>query len=152
MLPVVAARYPRMMPELLIATDSPAVFEEVSSAVEEPGVVLRWARSGRAVLPALMERPADLVITDLQIGSMGGFAVVMDLALEAGGGRLPTIPALVMLDRRADVFLCKRTGVAGWLLKPLDSLRISDAVQALLAGGTFYDGTFSPVPADVQLA
>jgi CheY-like chemotaxis protein len=149
MLPVVAARYPRMMPELLIATDSPAVFEEVSSAVEEPGVVLRWARSGRAVL---MERPADLVITDLQIGSMGGFAVVMDLALEAGGGRLPTIPALVLLDRRADVFLCKRTGVAGWLLKPLDSLRISDAVQALLAGGTFYDGTFSPVPADVQLA
>jgi DNA-binding NarL/FixJ family response regulator len=58
----------------------------------------------------------------------------------------------LLLDRRADVFLCKRTGVAGWLLKPLDSLRISAAVQALLAGGTFYDDTFSPVPADVQPA
>ncbi|MGA3218238.1 MAG: response regulator [Acidimicrobiales bacterium] len=138
-----------MMPELLIATDSPAVFEEVSSAVEEPGVVLRWARAGRTVLPALMDRPADLVVTDLQIGSMGGLAIAMDLALEAGAGRLPTTPVLVLLDRRADVFLCKRTGVAGWLLKPLDPLRTRAAVQALLAGRPFYDATFAPVPADV---
>ncbi len=138
-----------MMPELLIATDSPAIFEEVSSAVEEPGVALRWARAGRAVLPALMQRPADLVVTDLQIGSMGGLAIAMDMALEAGAGRLPTTPVLVLLDRRADVFLCKRTGVAGWLLKPLDPLRTRAAVQALLAGQTFYDTTLLAVPADV---
>jgi DNA-binding NarL/FixJ family response regulator len=73
----------------------------------------------------------------------------MDMALEAGAGRLPAIPVLVLLDRRADVFLCKRTGVAGWLLKPLDPLRTRAAVEALLAGGTFYDATFAPVPADV---
>ena len=149
MLPVAATRYPRMVPELLVATDSPAIFEEVSSAVEEPGLVLRWARSGRAVLPALMDRSADLVVTDLQIGSKGGFAIAMDLALEAGAGRLPSTPVLVLLDRRADVFLCKRTGVAGWLLKPLDPLRTRAAVQALLGGGTFYDATFAPAPAAV---
>ncbi len=149
MLPVVAARYPRIVPELLIATDSPVVFEDVCSAVEEPGVVLRWARSGRSVLPALLDRPADLVVTDLQIGSMGGLAIAMDLALETGAGRLPTVPVLVLLDRRADVFLCKRTGVAGWLVKPLDPLRTCAAVHALLAGGTFYDATFAPVPGDV---
>ncbi len=138
-----------MMPELLIATDSPTIFEEVSSAVEEPGIVVRWARSGRAVVPGLMDRPADLVVTDLQIGSMGGFAIAMDLALEVGAGRLPRAPVLVLVDRRADVFLSKRTGVAGWLVKPLDPLRTRAAVQALLAGGTFYDATLAPVPADV---
>ncbi len=149
MLPPMAARYPRIMPELLIATDSALVFEAVCSAVEEPGVVLRWARSGRFVLPALMDRPADLVVTDLQIGSMGGLAVAMDLALETGAGRLPPVPVLVLLDRRADVFLCKRTGVAGWLLKPLDPLRTRAAVQAVLAGDGFYDATLAPVPGDV---
>ena len=149
MLLVAAARYPSKVPELLIATDSPAVFEEVRSAVEEPGVMLRWARSGRAVLPALVDRPADLVVTDLQIGSMGGLAIAMELALEAGAGRVTAVPVLVLLDRRADVFLCKRTGVAGWLLKPLDSLRTRAASQALLAGGSFYDTAFVPVPADV---
>ena len=149
MLPAYAARYPRTVPELLIATDSPVVFEEVSSDVEEPGVVLRWARSGRAVLPALLDRPADLVVTDLQIGWMGGLAIAMDLALEAGAGRLLPVPVLVLLDRRADVFLCKRTGVAGWLLKPLDPLRTRAAVLALLAGEHYYDPTFAPAPADV---
>ncbi len=111
--------------------------------------MVRWVRSGRAVLPGLMDRPADLVVTDLQIGSMGGFAIAMDLALEAGAGRLPNTPVLVLVDRRADVFLAKRTGVAGWLVKPLDPLRIRAGVQALLAGATYYDATFTPVPADV---
>jgi DNA-binding NarL/FixJ family response regulator len=118
--------------------------------VEEPGVALRWARSGRAVLPALLDRAADLVVTDLQIGSMGGLAVAMDLALEAGAGRLLPVPVLVLLDRRADVFLCKRTGVAGWLLKPLDPLRTRAAVQALLAGERYYDATLAPVPGDAM--
>ena len=76
------------MPDLLIATDSPALFAEVCAAVEEPGTAIRWARSGRAVLPALQQRIADLVITDLQIGSMGGLAVAMQATLEAAAGRL----------------------------------------------------------------
>jgi DNA-binding response OmpR family regulator len=139
------------VPDLLIVTDSAAVFDEVSSAVEEPGVALRWARSGRAVMPAVQERAPDLVVTDLQIGSMGGLAIAMELALEAGAGRLErAVPVLVLLDRRADAFLSKRTGVAGWILKPLDPLRTRAAVQALLAGGTYYDSTLTPVPVEVR--
>ena len=48
----------------------------------------------------------------------------MQLTLEAASGGLDKpIPVLVLLDRRADTFIAKRTGVAGWLLKPLDPLR-----------------------------
>ena len=148
MLPVAVPRYPRNVPDVLIVTDSALVFDEVRSAIEEPGVALRWARSGRTVLRSLQERPADLVVSGLQIGSMGGLAVAMDLTLEAGAGRLSPTPVLLLLDRRADVFLAKRTGVAGWLLKPLDPLRTRAAVQALLAGGNYYDPTSMPAPAD----
>lgn len=133
------------MPDLLIATDSPTVYAEVCSAVEEPGTTIRWARSGRAVLPALQERSADLVIADMQIGSMGGLAIAMQVTLEGASGRLEkTVPALLLLDRRADTFLGKRTGVAGWVLKPLDPLRVGAAVKAVLAGDTYYDKTFAP--------
>jgi two-component system, OmpR family, response regulator BaeR len=138
------------VPDLLIATDSPALFSEVCAAVEEPGTSIRWARSGRAVLPALQQRIADLVITDLQIGSMGGLAVAMQATLEAAAGRLEKpVPMLMLLDRRADTFLAKRTAVAGWLVKPLDPLRISAAVTALLAGGRYYDRTLAPGVPDV---
>jgi DNA-binding response OmpR family regulator len=140
------------VPELLVVSDSPVVFEELCSAVEEPGTNIRWARSGRIVTAALLERPADLVITELQVGSMGGLAVAMELTLEAGAGRLQSTPVLVVLDRRADVFLCKRTGVAGWLLKPIDPLRARAAVRTVLAGQPYHDTTFAPLPADVSPA
>jgi DNA-binding NarL/FixJ family response regulator len=139
------------VPDVLIATDSPVVYDEIRTAVQEPGTVLRWARSGRAVLPALHDRPADLVVSDLRIGSMGGYSIAMDIALEAGAGRISSVPVLLLLDRRADVFLAKRTGVAGWLIKPLEPLRTRTAVQALVAGGTYYDVTGLPT-SDVDLA
>jgi DNA-binding response OmpR family regulator len=132
------------VPELLVVTDSPALFEEVREAVEEAGTTLRWARSGKEVVPALQDLRADLVISDLQVGSMGGYAVAMDIALEAGAGRLDPTPVLLLLDRRADVFLARRTGVAGWLVKPLDPIRLKEAVDALLAGQTYYDSSLAP--------
>jgi DNA-binding NarL/FixJ family response regulator len=137
------------VPDLLIVTDSSLVYDEVRAAVEEPGVTLRWSRSGRAVVPELEETGADLVVADLQIGSMGGYAIAMDLALEAGAGRLGPTPLLLLVDRRADVFMAKRIGVAGWLLKPLDPLRTRAAVQALLGGENYYDPTLTPLAADV---
>ena len=149
MLPAGLARYPLKVPDLLIATDSAAVYDDVCAAVEDVDVAIRWAREGRAVLPALQERPADLVVTDLQIGSMGGYAIAMDLALETGAGRLGVTPVLMLLDRRADVFLARRTAVAGWLLKPLDPMRTRAAVGAILGGRHYYDDTFTPRPVAV---
>jgi DNA-binding NarL/FixJ family response regulator len=48
------------------------------------------------------------------------------------------------LDRRPDVFLARRCGANGWLLKPLDTIRLRNAVKALLAGGTYHDRTGAP--------
>jgi len=137
------------VPEILVVTDSERVFDQVSAAVEEPGAKLRWARSGPGVLPSLQESPADLVVSDLQVGSMGGYAIAMDLKLEAGAGRLAPVPVLLLLDRRADVFLAKRTGVEGWVVKPLDPLRLRAAVDALLAGRSYYDDLLVPAPLDL---
>jgi DNA-binding NarL/FixJ family response regulator len=96
-----------------------------------------------------MDRPADLVVADMQTGSMGGLAVAMELTLEAAAGRVTAAPVLVLLDRRPDVFLAKRTGVAGWLVKPLDPLRTRAAVRALLDGQGYEDPSLAPTPADV---
>ena len=52
----------------------------------------------------------------------------------------------MLLDRRADVFLARRSGAEGWLLKPLDPIRLRRAVAALLAGGTYHDDSYLPSP------
>jgi hypothetical protein len=47
---------------------------------------------------------------------------------------------MMLLDRAADIFLARRAGAEGWLVKPLDSLRLSRAARTILKGGTVYEG------------
>ena len=58
----------------------------------------------------------------------------MALRLDASSGRLPHVPVLMLLDRVADVHLARRSGADGWLVKPLDPLRLRRAVRAVLRG------------------
>ena len=85
-------------------------------------------------------RPFDIAVLDLQIGSMGGMAVTMSLRLDESSGRLPHVPVLMLLDRVADVHLAKRSGADGWLVKPLDPLRLRRAVRAVTAGEPYREG------------
>ena len=65
---------------------------------------------------------------------MGGIATCIQLRNEAGDGRLPDVPVLMLLDRQADVHLARRSGADGWVVKPLDAFRLRRAATAILAG------------------
>lgn len=135
------------MADYLVATDSPQLFDELRGVLGGPGQKVRWVRSGYDVREAANRRPPDLAVLDLQIGSMGGIGVHLDLRLEVDANRMDPFPTLLLLDRRADVFMARRSGVDGWLLKPLDPIRIRRATAALLAGGNYFDETYAPSPA-----
>src|SRR4029079_19166209 len=104
---------------------------------------VRWVRHGMDVLPAVAELTPALIVLDLQIGNMGGMATCMALHLEAGAGRLPRVPVLMLLDRSADVFLARRSDADGWLVKPIDAFRLLNAAASLLEGGTYEDAAFA---------
>lgn len=111
-----------------------------------PGVSIREVDSGAAAVAAVEEQEPDLAILDFQIGNMGAIAVTLELRLEESADRLEHVPVLVLVDRRPDVFLARRSDADGWLVKPLDPIRVRKAVTALLAGGTYYDDSYLPVP------
>ena len=64
----------------------------------------------------------------------------MALRLDESTGRVPHVPLLMLLDRFADVHLARRSGADGWLVKPLDPLRLRRAVRAVIRGGTYHEG------------
>ena len=140
-----------IVPEIVIAADSQSLFDEIRSVLEDPDTVVRWVRRGEDVREDVNLRPADLVIADMQIGAMGGVAVALDLKLEADAGRSEPCPVLLILDRRPDVFMARRSGADGWVVKPLDPIRLRTAVTALLAGGTWHDASFTPQPVVVPV-
>jgi len=97
--------------KILLVADTTAVLEDVSAVIDDGGTEIRELRSGAAVRDVAAEIEPDLVIADSQVQNMGGFAIAFDLANEESGGRLAHVPVLVLLDRRADVFLARRAGV-----------------------------------------
>jgi DNA-binding response OmpR family regulator len=128
------------VPEVLVASDADWIHDDVDAALGSPTMTIRTVRHGYDVIPAVEERVPDLVVLDLDIGNMGGMATCMALRLEESGGRLPRVPVLMLLDRQADIFLARRSEADGWLVKPLDAIRLRKAASAVLAGGTYTEG------------
>lgn len=132
---------------MLIATDADAVADEVDAAIGDDATTVLRVRSGFEVSDVVQDRQPDLVVLDLQIGSMGGMATAKHLRAEAQMGRLPDAAILMLLDREADMFLARRSDADGYLVKPLDSFRLRRAVNALLAGDSYRDpSTVETVP------
>lgn len=118
---------------ILVAADADYVINDVTAALGGPDVSFTVVRNGREVSKVVEGRTPDLVVLDLQIGSMGGMAVTMGLRLDESSGRLPRVKVLMLLDRQADVHLAKRCDADGYLVKPLDPLKLSRAARAILA-------------------
>jgi DNA-binding response OmpR family regulator len=133
------------MPTILVASDAAFIRDEVGAALEGDYEVL-YVGGGRDVRPALETYNVDLAIVDMQIGSMGGIAATMDIRLEEGAGRIGHVAVLLLLDRRADVFMARRAGAEGFLVKPLSPLKLRRAVAALLRDETYEDSGHIPNP------
>ena len=132
---------------VLLATDGDWIVDSVVSALGGPDTSFVVCRDGRDVAGVVAERteekevsPFDLAIFDLQIGTMGGMATTMSLRLDESAGVIPHVPVLMLLDRVADIHLARRCGAEGWLVKPLDALRLRKAARAVAAGEEYHNG------------
>ena len=118
---------------ILVATDADYVLDDITAALGGPDVSFTVCRNGRDVSGVVEARTPDLVVLDLQIGSMGGMAVTMALRLDESSGALPHVNVLMLLDRQADIHLAKRCAADGYLIKPLNPLSLKRAARAILA-------------------
>lgn len=125
---------PGSLPDVLvlIATDADFVVDDVTAALSGPDTSFLVVRNGRDVARLVKERTPDLCVLDLQSGSMGAMAVTMQLRLDESAGLLPNVKVLMLLDRRADLHLAKRSAADGWVIKPLDPITLQVAVERIL--------------------
>lgn len=144
-----ASRYPWAVARIVIVSDEARLRDEVRAVLGPDDRVVEVSE-GAAVAAVVRAQPADLLVVDLQVGNMGGMAVCLDLRLEESGGRLPHVPVLMLLDRRADVFLARRSGAEGFVVKPLDPIRLRKAIRAVLSGEPYHDRSYEPVPVLVE--
>ena len=130
--------------DVLIASDSRNVTDEVRAVLSARDYTVREVHTGPDVVRAVAAHTPDLLVCDFQIGNMGGMAITLELRLEESGGRLDHVPVLLLVDRRPDVFLARRSEADGFLVKPLDPIRLRRAITAILDGRTFEDDSYRP--------
>ena len=119
------------MARILVLTDEDWVRNEVHAALSVPGVELVDHPDPASAAAAAIELGAGAIISDLQVGSMGGMAVarsVRNTEPEEGA-----ILVVLLLDRRADAFLAGRAGADAWVTKPFTARELRDAVGPIAA-------------------
>jgi DNA-binding response OmpR family regulator len=129
---------------VLLASDLASLRRELDTMLAEPDILIEEASSGPETIERVKRGDVDLVVVDLQIGSMGGMAITMELRNLESYGAADSVAVLMLLDRRPDVFLARRAGADGFVVKPLDPQRMRAAVRALLRGETYEDESLRP--------
>jgi CheY-like chemotaxis protein len=133
-----------MKKRVLVVCDVEANARAIAEALEDETTEVESVPSSRIALGMLARQGYDLVVADSQIGSMGGFALAADLKLEVASGRMEQTPVLVLLDRRADAWLARQLGADGFLVKPINPIRLRHAARALFAGLSYEDPAYRP--------
>lgn len=117
---------------ILVVAEAPWIRNLVRSAFLRPGERVVEARRGQDARIAVAEHAPDVAFVDMQVGNMGGFAITIDLHLESGAGRIPSVPVILLLDRVADRFLARRADADVALVKPVTTADLRTAAEPYL--------------------
>jgi DNA-binding response OmpR family regulator len=122
-----------MASRIIVVADEAWARNEVHAALTEPEYTLVDHEDPLTVGDAMETEKPEVVIVDLQVGNMGGMAIARELHQQAALAEVDEVPVVLLLDRAADGFLAKRSGVAAWVTKPFTAHDIRSAVEHALA-------------------
>lgn len=120
------------MATVIVVADDAWVENDVRAALTDPGTVISSVSDPRQAVAAAASARADLAVVDLQVGSMGGMAVVRALRSAMANEEIQHLRTMMLLDRSADRFLARRAGADVSVIKPFSAqeLRAAAALPA----------------------
>ena len=121
---------------VLLVADEEWIRNETIGALSDPDTVIREVEDPRRASDVAKEFQPEVVIVDLQVGSMGGMAVSRALREAEFAGEIPTPSIVLLLDRSADEFLARRAAADGWLVKPFTPQQLRTTIASAAASPT----------------
>lgn len=123
---------------VLVVDDDPINRMMLSMSLAKDGHVVLEAENGRRGLETLAAEPVDVVLLDMQMPEVDGFAV---LERRRGDPRLREIPVIVIsgLDEMESVIRCIELGAEDFLPKPFDPVLLRARIGASLEKKRLHD-------------
>lgn len=113
---------------VLVADDDPVTVELVRTTLQSQGYEVLTAQDGEEALEALKTRTPDLILLDIQMPKMDGYAFIMKKLSDPA---MTDIPVIVLTAMAKTEPLFKRHGVMAYLLKPINTQDLLDKIQAI---------------------
>lgn len=116
---------------ILIIEDEPSIMTFASKLLEIMGHRILRAEDGPMGLKALEEQTPDLVLLDLMIPGIDGWAIIRRMKETP---RLAHIPVIVFsaFAEPSKIEAAKEMGVIEYLVKPLSASRLRETIEAVL--------------------
>jgi len=116
---------------VLVVDDDPLNRAMLSMSLGSAGHQVREAGNGREAIAALAEEAIDVVLTDIEMPEMDGYAL---LTHRSGDDRLKTIPFIVIsgVDEMDSIVACIKLGAEDYLPKPFDPVLLHARLGACL--------------------
>ncbi len=117
-----------MSGHVLLVEDEPSVGELVRGYLARDGWTVIWVRSGEEALVELDRHPVRIVILDVGLPGMDGFAVCRDMRARS---RIPIL-MLTARDEEADRVVGLELGADDYLTKPFSPRELVARMKAIL--------------------
>jgi len=108
-----------MAKRLLLVDDEPNLLRAVAACLRSEGYEVLTSRSGRDAIAILAETIPDLIISDIRMPGMDGYALVNRIRSSPRTSLVPVI-FLTAKDEKADRVEGFRTGVDAYISKPFE--------------------------------
>jgi DNA-binding NarL/FixJ family response regulator len=148
-----------MSKRLLVVDDEPNLLRAVEACLRAEGFDVTTARSGAEALVRVARTVPDLLVSDIRMPGMDGYALARQLRASSRTALVPIV-FLTAKDETADRIEGFRVGVDAYLTKPFEPDELVAVIQSILnrverthaeiarlvgasttdeEGGTFYD-------------
>ena len=118
--------------KVLVVDDEPTLVDLLETLLKLAGYDVTSASSGEAALAALPVTKPDVMVLDINMPRMDGFAVLATMAAETAPG--PKVLVLTARYAAADVKRAKSLGADDYLSKPFANKTLLARIQKLAGG------------------
>jgi CheY-like chemotaxis protein len=115
--------------KILIADDSPTIVEITKAMLKSEGYIIETASNGAEALAKIAAETPDLLLLDVMMPDMDGYAVIQALRRDAKPGDEKYVHVVVITskDKMRDLF--ELEGVDGFLVKPFFRTELLDKIN-----------------------
>jgi putative two-component system response regulator len=128
----------RQLPSVLVVDDSAANRELIEACLADVACKVRLAQDGPSALAAIESAAPDLVLLDVQMPGMDGYAVCKRIKANPALRLVPVV-MITALDRAEDRILALEAGADDFMSKPVERLELVARVRSALRLKTVYD-------------